>query len=141
MPASIVEIADAIVAGLNIAELSESVTAVRAYALETDLPEMEELHVTVIPRGEETAAGSRGQRQVDCQIDLSFQKQKTNDADVDGLLLLVQEVGDWLFGRRLGSESETVCIGTANEPLIEIDHLRELHQFTSVLRATCRVYR
>lgn len=146
MSASIVEIADAIVAGLNADRLGGSMTveAVRAYALATDLAEMDELHVTVVPRGEEVAAGSRGQQQVDCQIDVAFQKAVTGEADVDALLLLVQEAGDWLWGRRLGPPGQTgeaVCIRTANEPLIEIDHLPELGQFTSVLRATCRTYR
>ena len=139
MAASIVDIADAIVVSLNGASLSMPLTAVRKYALQADLPEMKDLHVTVVPVGTaDTGPGSRGQRQVDHQISLVFQKHIDDDADVDGLLLLVQEASDFLYGRRL---SEATCMATANEPLLDVDHLRELRQFTSVLQAACRLYR
>ena len=141
MAASIVEIADAITLGLNTATLSAPLVAVRAYRLEIELPEMEDLHVTVIPQAAEAIGGSRGQRQIDCRIDLAFQKRIAGDADIDGLLLLVQEAADWLYGRRLDDEGGAVCVQTVSEPLIESDHLRELNQFTSVLRATCRLGR
>lgn len=48
--ATIIEIADAVVAELNGASFSQPVTAARHYQPTFDLQDMTELHVSVVPR-------------------------------------------------------------------------------------------
>jgi hypothetical protein len=48
--ATVIQIADAVVAQLNATTFSQPLTAARHYAPSFKLPDMKELHVTVVPR-------------------------------------------------------------------------------------------
>jgi hypothetical protein len=139
----IVNIADAVVAELNASGLLPGVTAQRAYRPTFVLEEMKDLHVTVVPRGVEMSGVSRSMVQSDVQIDIGVQKKPMElvQAELDGLMALVEQIADHLRGRRLTGAPDASWVKTENNPIFAAEHLEQLRQFTSVLTVTYRVLR
>jgi len=139
----IIDIADAVTAELNAVEspLASLATARRAYRPVFDLKEMKDLHVTVVPRGVERSTAGRGLAQREVQIDIGIQKKpaELSQAELDGLMALVENIADYLRGRRLGLTPEAVWVKTENAPIFAPEHLEQWRQFTSVLTLTYRV--
>jgi len=137
--ALITDIADAIVAALNGQTLSQPVTAVRAYRAAFDLQEIKDLHVTVVPKGVELTTAGRGLAQTDVQIDIGVQKKLASgdDAEIDELMGLVQEIAEFIRATR--QFGNAVWVKSENTPIYSQEHLGELRQFTSVLTLTLRV--
>lgn len=141
--AVITDIADAIVAELNAATLSQPVTAERHYLPRFDLPEMQLLHVTVVPKGVVLASGDRSRGQGDYSIDVAVQRKFTtgDNAELDALTNLTEEIANHFRGRRLASYPDAAWLKTEQTVLYAQEHLAELRQFTSVLTFTYRVLR
>jgi len=141
--AVITDIADAIVAELNGATFSQPVTAVRHYLPRFDLPEMQNLHVTVVPKGVVLASGDRSRGQGDYSIDVAVQRKFTtgDNAELDALTNLTEEIANHFRGRRLASYPDAAWLKTEQTVLYAQEHLAELRQFTSVLTFTYRVLR
>ena len=74
----VVAIADATVEALNAGSFSQEFTARRYYQPVFALPEMQELHVSVVPKSLEIFAGARHQNQHDYAIDIGVQKKVTH---------------------------------------------------------------
>jgi hypothetical protein len=142
MAAVILDLADAVVAQLNAATLSQSFTAERLYAPLEDLETLSALKVTVVPRALSTRPLSRGKDGFDYQIDIGVQ-QKTDlsEAMLDGLMLLVEEIVDLFRPGRLTTYPTAPIIDVANQPIWAADHLNEKHVFTSVITLTVKVWR
>jgi hypothetical protein len=96
--ALIADIADAVVTALNGQRFSQPVTAERAYRAAFDLQEMKDLHVTVLPKGQELITAGRGVAQSDVQIDIGVQKKLAtgDDAEIDELMGLVEEIAGFV---------------------------------------------
>jgi len=149
----IMDIADALADALNDEgnDFSMEFAAARAYQALLELPEMKDLHVTVVPKGVALAPADRSRVQHDVQVDIAVQKKlgpATDDeeeydeqAELDGLMGLVEELSDFLKFRRLGSQPTAAWVKTENDPIYSQDHLERLRQFTSVLTVTYRVVR
>ncbi|MCG3178008.1 MAG: hypothetical protein BIFFINMI_00331 [Phycisphaerae bacterium] len=146
----LIQIAEAVVAELNApgsplvpAEGDPLATAARAYAPVFDLGEMVDLHVTVVPKAASAERADRATRQFDYSIDVAVQKKLGDggDAEIDGLMLLVEQIADHFNGKRPVQYAGAVCLRADNEPVYSPDHLRELRQFTSVLTLVFRVVR
>jgi hypothetical protein len=145
--ATIIDIADAVVAELNgvdapkFGEPPAGLNAQRAYRPVFALEEMDDLHVTVVPRGVEMTAANRTQVQRDVQIDIAVQKRLSVDdelAQADALMALVEQIAEhFRHKRRAGPQA--VWIRTDNEPIFAPEHLDQLRQFNSVLTLTFRV--
>ncbi len=137
--ALIPDIADAIVAAVNGHTFSQPFTAQRAYRPVFDLADMTDLHVTVVPKGVELFTAGRGLTQSDVQVDIGVQKKLAagNNAEIDALVGLVQEVAE--FVRVTGRFGDAAWLRTENTPIYSAEHLGELRQFTSVLTLTLRV--
>jgi len=137
--ALISDIAEAVVAALNGQTFSQPFTAERAYRAAFDLQEMKDLHVTVVPKGLELITAGRGVAQSDVQIDIGVQKKLAtgDDAEIDELMGLVQEIVE--FVRATRQFGDAVWVKTENTPIYSQEHLGELRQFTSVLTLTLRV--
>jgi hypothetical protein len=137
--AQITDIADAVVAALNGQTFSQPVTAVRAYRAAFDLQDMKDLHVTVVPKGVELVTAGRGVAQSDVQIDIGVQKKLAtgDDAEIDELMALVQEIAEFIRATR--QFGDAVWVKSENSPIYSQEHLGELRQFTSVLMLTLRV--
>jgi len=141
--ATIINIADAVVAELNGGSFSQSFSAERHYVPLFELKDMKQLRVTVVPKGLSVGAHSRSQNLVDYQVDVAVQKKfATGDAaELDPLMTLVEEIADFFRLRRLTAYPGAAWVKTENAPVYAQEHYDELRQFTSVITFTFRVGR
>ena len=75
----ITQIADAVVATLKAATLSQPVTATRAYLPREEVSELKTLKVTVVPSSVVNASASRSQSQQGVAIDVAIQKKPVHE--------------------------------------------------------------
>jgi len=138
-----IDIADAVVAELNAASLSQPVSAERHYVPLFELPQMHELHVSVVPKGVAITKADRTHNTHDVEVDVAVQKKfEVGDAaEIDPLMNLVEEIADFFRLRRLSSYPNAHWIKTQNKPIYAQEHWDELRQFTSILTFTFRVVR
>jgi hypothetical protein len=142
MPATILDLADAVVEQLNTTPFSQPLVAVRHYQPLFELSEMAELRVSVVPRSVASKALDRGRDDFDFKIDVAVQRKvEPSKENLDALMELVEEIADHLRSHRLVSFPQARCIEVANEPVYAMEHLEEFRQFTSVLTLTYRVWR
>ena len=142
MPANIVAIADAITAELNGTSFSQPFTAQRLYLPICDLKTMSELKVSVVPKGLSTSSLDRSRDNFDYQIDVGIQKKNKNEmATIDAMMLLVEEISDYLRANPLASYPNARFISVENNQIYAPDHLETMMQFTSVLTLTYRLWR
>lgn len=141
--AVITDLADAVVAELGAGTFSQPVVAVRHYLPQYDLSEMQSLHVTVVPKTVQLAGGDRSRSQGDYGIDVAVQQKfDTGDnAELDALTNLTEELMDHFRGRRLASYPNAAWLKTDQRVLYAPEHIAELRQFTSVFTLTYRVLR
>lgn len=87
-------VADAIVTELNAATFSQPVNAVRSYLPQYKLTEMQNLHVTVVPKILVVAVPDRSRSQSDYSFDVAVQKKFSSGSnpELDALIDLVQEI-------------------------------------------------
>ncbi len=141
--AEILKVADAVVSALNGGTFSLPLQAKREYLPRFDLPEMDQLHVTVVPRGLEIQAASRTAAAYDYKIDVAVQKRfSTGDAaELDPLLSLVEEIAGFFQMKRLAGFPTAAWVKTEHPALYSQEHMEVLRQFTSVVTFTFRVVR
>lgn len=139
----VTDIADAVVAELNSGGFSSPFEAERRYLPLFDLEAMEELHVTVVPKGVVVARGARGANAFDVSVDVAVQRKvdAKDESTVDPLVVLVEEIGDRFRRKRLDSFPDAIWTGTTHEPVYAVEHLERMSQFTSVMTLAFRVYR
>ena len=139
--ADIINVADAVVTELNDHSFSQPLTAERGYLPTFELPEMNELKVTVVPKEDDGKLDTRTSSTHEYAIDIGIQKKPPtiDNDDLDPLMLLTQEVADhFLFGKEAAG-------ATLISPSIRIlylqEHLHKLRQFTAVVTLTFRGWR
>ena len=143
-----IQIADAVVAVLNGASLSQPVTAARHYLPEFDLTEMDQLHVSVVPAELDEEIADRTRDRTDYKIHVAVQKRVSKQEPpgldttaLDGLMRLVEEIDDLFRHKPLAGYENAHWIKSENKPIYDPKHLKEHHQFTSLLAFTYRVVR
>ena len=141
--ATISDLADVVVALLDAQQFSQPLTAVRTYLPVFDLAEMKDLHVTVVPKSVSSQSGDRSRSQYDYEIDVAVQKklQATDNAEIDDLAALVEEIADAFRSKRPPGFTSAICLKTDNDPVYAQEHLDQMRQFTSVLTLTFRIMR
>jgi hypothetical protein len=139
----LIAIADAVVESLNAATLSQVLTSERHYQPVFDLPEMTDLHVSVVPKGIEVLASSRNQNQHDYAIDIGIQQKVADDAQADVLMSLAEEIADHFRRGRVQVEAigNIPVLKVSTEPVFAPEHLTEKRVFTSIITLTFRVLR
>jgi len=140
---TLIAIADAVVESLNAASFSQALTAERHYQPVFDLPEMADLHVSVVPKSVEVLASSRNQNQHDYAIDIGVQQKVAGDAEADALMTLAEEIADhFRLGRvQVDGVGSVPVLKVATEPVFAPEHLTEKRVFTSIIALTFRVLR
>lgn len=139
-------IADAVVTELNGAPsgtFAQAFTAARHYRPQFDLAELKTVRVSVVPKGIGITGLMRSANQHDVSIDVAVQK-KVNPADaaeLDGLMLLTEQIADFFRLRRLAALPQALWTKTDNLPVYSPEHLEQKQVFTSVLTFTFRVVR
>lgn len=137
----ITQVAEAVIAELNGATLSQPFTAVRSYLPRSELTELKSLKVTVVPSGLSVVTASRGQTQQDVAIDVAVQQKLTGEdnADLDPLLALAEEIAAHFRGKRLASFSNAIWVKTEFKTIYAPDHIDQMRTFTSVVTLIFRV--
>ena len=141
MSADILQIADAIVAELNGHTFDPPFQAERGYLPTFELPDMDVLRVTVVPKEDDGRLDSRSSSSHDYAIDIGIQKKPPHleNAQLDPLMLLTQRIADFfLFGKRPGGAT---LISPHVRVLYLPEHLHKFRQFTSVVTLTFRGWR
>jgi hypothetical protein len=148
MTAHAIAIADAMVALLNIATLSQPFTAKRYYLPEFDLKEMDTLHVSVVPAELDEEIADRSRDRSEYKIHVAVQKRVAKqvapgiDADaMDALMLLVEEIDDLFRHKVLAGYEQAHWMKTENKPIYDPKQLKENGLFVSLLQFTFRVVR
>lgn len=137
------QIAGAVVASLNAGSFSLPFTAERRYQPVFELSQLQELRVSVVPKSLTATAATRSDAFFDCAIDIGVQqKVNADDAEtLDGLMHLVEEIGDHLRLHKLDAFPNAAWLAIENDPIFAPDHLEKERVFTSVLTVTYRVRR
>ena len=140
---TLIAIADAVVESLNSASFSQTLTAERYYQPVFDLPEMSDLHVSVVSKGVEVLASSRNQNQHDYAIDVGVQQKVADDIEADALMTLAEEIADhFRLGRvQVDGVGSVPVLKVTTEPVFAPEHLTEKRLFTSIITLTFRVLR
>ncbi|WP_413431564.1 hypothetical protein [Crateriforma spongiae] len=137
-PATVIQIADSVVAELNAADLSKNPTAQRLYVPDFDLEDMKELRVTVVPREVGYLPLDRATNKYHATIDVAVQKKfsKGDAKEIDPLVVYVEEIADYFRLKRLNSFVAARCIKVENAVLYSTEHWTQFNQFTSLLTLT-----
>jgi hypothetical protein len=141
---TIAAVADAVAAHINAGTFSQPVVAERVYQPALTLEDLKDLRVSVVPRTVGISAASRDSSIYECVIDVGVQKKLPADgeqAEIDALLDLVEEIADRLRLKRLPGAPEAAWAGIAHEPVVSSESLEQHRVFTSVLSVTYRVRR
>lgn len=141
---TIVAIADALAAHINAGSFGQPVNAVRMYQPAFTLEDLADLRVSVVPRTVGITAASRDSSAFECVVDVGVQKKlpaENEQAEIDGLLDLTEEIADHLRFKRLPDAPDAAWVGIAHEPVVSSESLEQHRVFTSVLSVTYRVRR
>ena len=142
MAATIIAIADAVVAELNATPFSLPLVAVRHYQPIFELSEMTTLKVSVVPRSMSSKALDRNRYSFEYQIDVAVQRKiEPSVVNLDALMELVEEIADHFRSHPLVDYPQARCVEVENSPVYAAEHLEEFRQFTSILTLTYRVWR
>jgi hypothetical protein len=138
---TIADIAAAVVTELNGHAFGQPFTAQRLYLPVFDLADMTDLHVTVVPKGVSVEPFGRAACQYDYSLDVGVQKKLSSGdaAEIDPLLALVEEIGQFFRNRRLAAYPAAIWARTEYAHLYAQEHMAQLRQFTSVITLTFRV--
>jgi len=138
---TLINIADAVAASLNAASFGQPFTAERLYQPAFELADLADLKVSVVPKSVTIATASRDGSYFDCSVDVGIQKKIADDAEIDGLVDLAEEIADHLRMKRLDDVPEAVWLSIEHEPVVAAEHLEQQRALTSILTVTYRVRR
>lgn len=139
MSATVLQIADSVVAELNATEFSrDGFNATRLYVPNFDLEDMKELRVSVVPREVEYLPLDRASNKFHATVDVAVQKKfsKGDTSEIDPLVAFVEEIADYFRLKRLSSFVAARCIKVENSVLYSTEHWLQFNQFTSLLSLT-----
>ncbi len=97
--------------------------------------------MSVVPKSMEIRNASRQHSFFDCTIDVGLQQKVDDDARVDELLVLAEEIADHLRLQRLDDYPDAAWMSIEHDPVVAAEHLDQHRQLTSVLSVTYRVKR
>lgn len=135
--AALIEIADAVVTELNAAALSLPFVAQRLYVPSFSAQELTTLKVVVVPRAEDGAIAHRSATQHEYTVDVGILKKVAQPtlAEIDPLMLLAQEIGDFFRFRPLAGRGERWLKTEVRTPYSS-EHVEQQRQFLAVLSLT-----
>ena len=133
--ADILTLADTVVTALNAAQFVLPVQAQRGYLPTFELPEMNRLQVTVVPRQDDGRLDTRESSVHEYQLDVGVQQkpETLDNAHLDPLVLLTQQIADHF---RFGRVAQSSLVSPKVRILYLQDHLQKFHQFTAVVTLT-----
>lgn len=136
-----VDIADAVTASLNAAAFSQPLTAERIFQPTYDLTDLSSMKVSVVPKAVTFAAASRDGQYVDVAVDVGIQRRVADDAEMEAVIDLADEIIDHLMMRRLADYPDAAWLLIEHDPVAVPDHLEQHRVLTSIVTVTYRVRR
>lgn len=140
-----VEVAEALKDALNAGSWSQEFTAVRAYDLTAELEDDGIVHVDVAVRSDSGDLDGRGTTENIIEIDTAVRKKCDVSviANLDALMLLIQEFRDDLLVSRLATatEGDAWCFAWERDPAYYPKHIRDYRQFTGMLTLRFKLVR
>ncbi len=140
MPApELMLIADAVVSQLNAASLVQTFTAVRLYQPKFELPDMQTLHVSVVPCKRTVVKLTRSRNvnvyiiQIGVQKKFNAVTEAALNTELDPLVKLVDDILALFDSNRLTSVPTAICTAQKPDPIYAQDHMDQFRQFTSIL--------
>ncbi len=97
--------------------------------------------MTVVPAARSLGFASRGAFEEQYAIDIGIQARVANDdnAAVDALLDLAEQIGDGFIGQRLAHMHGAYVSAVEHKSFFAPEHLAEMRVFTSILTLTVRL--
>ena len=134
---ALIDIADAVVAELNTAVFSLPFTAERVYVPSLSAQELGTLKVVVVPRSEEGTIANRNATQHEYTVDVGILTKvaQPTPVQIDPLMLLAQEIGDYFRFRTLAGRTERWLKTEVRTPYSP-EHVEQQRQFLAVLSVT-----
>ncbi|MBI3866815.1 MAG: hypothetical protein HY290_33465 [Planctomycetia bacterium] len=142
MDATLIRVADAVLAELNDYTFSMPFEAERVYLPRHTPKELKDLRVTVVPAGWDSNYESRHSTRRNCTIQVGLQKKLATEdnAEIDPLVGLAQEIEDRFREiKRLKSVEAILMTVEGLAVPADDDDLDQRKIFTSVLSLTYRV--
>jgi hypothetical protein len=143
---------DSLIVASDAGEFYTQITPVRSYADWTDeLRNLDELHVDIVAnQAGDQELTTRGMVMYELPIDIGVRQRFDKDGidhetgrvaiqEVDRLVLLVEEIARFLAADRLTTYSVAAYVETRVLSLFNRRHLRELNQFTGLIRSVYQV--
>jgi len=134
------EIADAVTAKINDANLVPSLVAERTLLPIFELKDLKTLKVSVVPKSRKITQDARCHTSDEIEVDIGIMKKIADDSELDGLMKLVEDMEGIFKAERLTGYPSAVCVKKTNDPIYDPEHLRQFRQFTSVLTLTFKVF-
>ena len=134
------DIADAVAAKINNANLVPGLVAERTLLPVFELKDLKALKVSVVPKSRKITQDTRSHASDEIEVDIGIMKKIADDSELDGLLKLVEDMEGIFKAERLAGYPNAVCVKKENDPIYDSEHLRQFRQFTSVLTLTFKVF-
>lgn len=133
---TLIEVADAVVAGLNAGEFSQEFEATRKPFVRTDLKDLAELDVAVIPVAERVSIFDRSSDEHEYDVSIAVRKRLTSvtNAATDPLAKLTDEFKQH-FRRKIFAEPDVRFTGAEVQPYSP-EHLEKQNAFFAVVKLT-----
>lgn len=138
MTPPVLTIADAVLATIAGATLSQTVVASRQYMPSYDLDDTDELRVSVVPREVDILPLDRQANQYQAKIDVAVQKKfdHATNGEIDPLVELTSEIIDLFRMKRLATMSAARCVSVEWPVVYSPEHWDQLRTFTSLVTLT-----
>ncbi len=147
--AELIKVAEAIRKELAGAVFSQSFQPVRSYDTDTELEDLDVLHVDVVPAGLTPEPESNTSMAYDCMVDIGIRKRFGSDAvdsdtgkleeeEIDRLLAFEQDMIQFFPQRGLTAYTSAKFISIEVRIAWVPEHIRQYQQFTGILRVTYR---
>ena len=134
------DIADAVAAKINNANLVPGLVAERTLLPVFELKDLKTLKVSVVPKSRKITQDARCHTSDEIEVDIGIMKKIADDSELDGLMKLVEDMEGIFKAERLAGYPNAVCVKKENDPVYDPEHLRQFRQFTSVLTLTFKVF-
>ena len=141
MSVPLIDIADAVVTALNVAELSLDFTATREYVPKFDAANAASVQVQVVPKQDTREMGSPAEDDALVAIDIGVMKKlqgtlAEEKAEMDALLGLCEGIKALLNRERLAGVEDSVCLGLGQQIPYDVDQFDVDRVFLTVITAT-----
>ncbi len=136
--ASLPEVSAAVAQVIDDATLPHPVTVERSWLPIHDLAELADTVVSVMPAGQTTEPAGRSRRKRQFRVEVGVQRKLTTDeaSEIDDLVALSDAVAALFERQRLPGLDTVVWAKAEHQPVVALEHLNEMRQFTGVILLT-----